>query len=322
LSAAREKAREAEKIVAEGLDPIVERDRKMACHNFKELAVEYIDHQKHSWRNKERMELVWLQSINDYCKPLHFMQPAMIQTSHVVECLKPIWLTKPTASKMLLNRIKRILDYGRVSGSIPLNSFNVATYEGTIQHMLPRQPSATSYASMPYEKVPEFVAGLRQLDRPTARLLEMIILTGLRVNEAAQAGWSEIDLDKAIMTIPASRMKGKVEHVVPLTAPVLALLRVQLELTGGKADGYVFVGRRGAEHVTARALNPIVLPYTTHGMRASLRQFLSEQTDTSFEIAENILAHAVGNSVTRSYLRSQSIAKMGAALKQWAHYIG
>ena len=263
-----------------------------------------------------------MQSINDYCKPLHYMQPAMIQTDHVVECVKPIWLKKPVAASALLNRIKRILDYGRVSGSIPINAFNVATYQGTIQHRLPKQPSATSYASMPYEQLPNFVAKMRELDRPATRLLEMIILTGLRVNEAAKAKWSEIDFDKATMTISASRMKGKSEHVVPLTAPVLRLLRVQLELTGGNPDGFVFEGRRGADHVTARALNPIVQPYTVHGMRSSLRQFLSDKTDTPFEVAENILAHAVGSSVTRSYLRSQSIAKMAAALKQWSDYIG
>jgi integrase len=62
-----------------------------------------------------------------------------------------------------------------------------------------------------------------------ARLIRTLLLTGLRRTEAARASWSEIeylrrdDYQGDVLTIPAARMKGKLDHAVPLTPRVLAL---------------------------------------------------------------------------------------------------
>ena len=56
----------------------------------------------------------------------------------------------------------------------------------------------------------------------------MLLLSGLRLNEVADAAWEEFDLAKGIWTIPAARMKGKNgkarPHTVPLTAGIVAIL--------------------------------------------------------------------------------------------------
>ena len=71
--------------------------------------------------------------------------------------------------------------------------------------------------------------------------LQMTIHTASRTNETLGAKWSEIDLKKKIWTIPAERMKGKVEHVVPLTPSALKILKFVKMF---KTSEYVFPGAR------------------------------------------------------------------------------
>ena len=58
-----------------------------------------------------------------------------------------------------------------------------------------------------------------------ADLIRLLILTGQRLREIANLSWLEVDLDKAIITLPPSRTKNHREHVVPLSAPALAILQ-------------------------------------------------------------------------------------------------
>ena len=57
-----------------------------------------------------------------------------------------------------------------------------------------------------------------------ARALEFAILSAARSGEVFGARWSEIDFIKKVWTVPASRMKGGAEHVVPLSPAALDLL--------------------------------------------------------------------------------------------------
>ena len=62
-------------------------------------------------------------------------------------------------------------------------------------------------------------------DRVSALALRLLILTATRTSEVLQAKWSEIDIENAVWTIPAARMKTKREHRVPLSDAILADLR-------------------------------------------------------------------------------------------------
>jgi integrase len=74
------------------------------------------------------------------------------------------------------------------------------------------------------KELPEVWAAGAQLDYPYQPLFKMLVLTGQRLNEVARMSWDEVDFDKALWTIPASRMKGGIAHVVPLAPDALALL--------------------------------------------------------------------------------------------------
>jgi integrase len=60
---------------------------------------------------------------------------------------------------------------------------------------------------------------------PFGPFVRMLLVTGQRLREVANAKWSEFDLDNSLWTIPAGRMKGDAAHEVPLSALALEILR-------------------------------------------------------------------------------------------------
>ena len=58
-----------------------------------------------------------------------------------------------------------------------------------------------------------------------------------------------------------------------------------------------------------------------HGFRSALRNWVAEATNTPFETAETLLAHKVGNSVSRAYLRTDFLDERRKLLQQWAAFV-
>jgi integrase len=94
-------------------------------------------------------------------------------------------------------------------------------------------------AAMPYEEVAPFISKLREREATAALALEFCIVTAARSGEVLGARWWEIDLDKKIWTVPASRMKAGREHRVPLSSRAMGVLR---QLAKIKAGDFIFPG--------------------------------------------------------------------------------
>jgi integrase len=100
------------------------------------------------------------------------------------------------------------------------------------------------------EELSAFWQATGDMPYPYGPIYRLLLLSGLRLNEVADATWSEFDLPKGIWTIPASRMKGKNgkarPHGVPLTADILSILGSLPRFTGGE---YLFSTTNGARPV-------------------------------------------------------------------------
>src|SRR5690606_12319419 len=59
---------------------------------------------------------------------------------------------------------------------------------------------------------------------PFGPMFRLLILTGQRRNEVTGMMWGELDRSSATWTIPASRAKNGIAHIVPLTPPARAEL--------------------------------------------------------------------------------------------------
>jgi integrase len=187
-----------------------------------------------------------------------------------------------------------------------------------------------------------FSRAANRLPYPYGPLYRLLLLTGLRLNEVADATWNEFDLAKGIWTIPAARMKGKNgtarPHVVPLTADILALLsglprfnrgECLFSTTGGEKAAWVSdrVKRRLDARMlrTLRALAKIrgddptkikLQPWINHDLRRTLRSRLSELR-IGGDVAEAILAH-VKPGIRGVYDRYEYFDEKRHALELWA----
>ena len=171
--------------------------------------------------------------------------------------------------------------------------------------------------------VPQFVAALRENTSVSNLALEFLILTAARTGEVIGAKWDEVDLDLAIWTLPASRMKAKREHRVPLTDRAVEILN---SIKPFKNGDFVFPGRKKGVGLSNMALEAVLRRMnlkdlaTVHGFRSSFRDWASEETDHAGEIAEICLAHIVGDETVRSYKRGDIIDKRRRLMNDWENY--
>src|SRR5262249_61200191 len=99
--------------------------------------------------------------------------------------------------------------------------------------------------ALPYEQAPEFMARLRARNTPSAKAFEFAILTAARSGEALGARWDEIE--GAVWTIPAERMKEGKQHSVPLSPRAVEIVNAM-----PRNSEFVFTstdGRRGGKQL-------------------------------------------------------------------------
>jgi integrase len=143
-----------------------------------------------------------------------------------------------------------------------------------------------------------------------------------------------LDLDAALWTVPAARMKrekaGKENgrpHIVPLPRQAVKTLRELHALAG--AGRYVFRGERhhnrpmsdAAVNAAMRAMGFGADEVTAHGFRATARTILAERLGHPAEVIEAQLAHSVHDQLGRAYNRTEFIAERTAMMQHWADYL-
>ena len=155
-----------------------------------------------------------------------------------------------------------------------------------------------------------------------------------RPGELRAAAWAEFDLDAALWTIPAARMKRRKEgkengepHLVPLPRQAVEILRKLHPLTGHGA--LVFHGERSHDRpISDNTLRAALLTLgygpdvqSVHGFRATARTLLAEHLDTDPLVIEAQLAHAVKDANGRAYNRTQYLKHRATMMQQWADYL-
>lgn len=331
LADARDLAAALRLKVKAGIDPLAERQRaeadakaaeqatKVAGVTFKAMAETHIAANKDSWRNAKHKQQ-WENTLKTYAYPVFGELPvAEVDTPHVLKVLEPIWREVPETASRLRGRIETVLDSAKARGY--RQGENPARWRGHLAQILPARAklSRGHHKAMPYEDVPAFLTQLRARKAVAALALEFVILTAVRTGEAIGASWSEVDLDKSIWSIPASRMKAGKEHRVPLSPRAVAILE-SLQPIGSP---YLFPSARGGKlsgMAMAMLLRRMSVDVTVHGFRSSFRDWVAECTSVSHEVAEMALAHTIGSAVERAYRRGDLFDKRRQLMADWAAY--
>lgn len=173
-------------------------------------------------------------------------------------------------------------------------------------------------------------------NRSTVIAMRLLMLTFVRTTELRAAQWHEFDLDKAVWTVPAERMKIKNvgDHVVPLSAQAVALLKELREISPPSKTGpqWLFPNRRrGAvdcmsQTTLNRALERMgfngagTIGFSGHGFRGTASTLLHEQGHRP-EVIEVQLAHRQRNAVAATYNKAKYLADRVKMMAAWGEYV-
>lgn len=297
------------------------RPTKVAIPTFSEAARACHKAIKGGWRNQHH-SASWLASLDNHIVPhIGSVQVDEVTSAMVRDALAPIWLTIPETARRILQRVRTVLEYSHIMGWCPHEASLRSVPKG-----LPRQPvEENHFVAMPYREVPDLMRRLAGLPDTAGRdALLFTIYNAVRSGETRLATWPEFDLDAAIWSIPATRMKMRQPHVVPLSPEAVAVLRRRWPLRDSN-DGLVFstMGKKPLSDMTmTKVLRDLGhAKITVHGFRSSFTDWAAEQTEFPKEVVDKALAHKLVDRVEAAYRRTDFFERRRQLMLVWAEFL-
>jgi integrase len=330
LAEARDMRDRFRKLAKQGIDPIEHRRAERAALavdrakilTFQQAATRYIAANRSAWKNVVHAGQ-WETTLEAYVYPKIGALPIQeITTALVLRVLEPIWNEKPVTASRVRGRIESVIGAAKARGEYV--GENPATWKGHLDKLLPaprKVRKVENHAAMAYSAVPGFMTELRAREGIPASAMEFLVLTAARTGEALGATWKEIDLKKALWSVPGSRMKAGRPHQVPLSPAAVELLARMAKLRTGE---FVFPGQSSGRPLSSEALLLLLrrmnVNVTSHGFRSSFRTWAGDKTNFQREVIEKALAHLVGDETERSYDRGDLFEKRRKLMNAWASF--
>lgn len=322
LAEARQQALANRKLSVAGGDPIRAKKEAEAVLTFEDAARKVHALHLPTWRNAKH-GAQFLSTLETYTFPrMGKLKVGDVTTSDVLAVLSPIWTDKPETAARIRQRIGMVMKWAVAQG---WRQDNPA--ESIAQALPKRDRSLIEHRkALTYAQVADCLAVVQTSAAgvSTKLALEFLVLTATRSGEARGATWAEIDFKASpVWTIPASRMKAKREHRVPLSARAVDILRQAEPL--GDGTGLVFPGTKSGKALSDMTLSKLVkelgFDADIHGFRTSFRTWAQERTNFPREVAEAALAHTIKDKAEAAYARSDLFEKRHKMMEAWAAYI-
>lgn len=330
LAEARDKARAARELIAQGIDPAEQKKAARAALmaadaksiTFDECARRFLASKTKEFANPKHAAQ-WRSTLDTYASPIiGKLAVDKIEMAHVVQALTPIWDTKTETASRVRGRIESVLNWATVSGFRAGD--NPARWKGGLDVVLPKPRKITKvkhHAALPWQEVPALMPLLRKVEGLGARALEFAILTAARSGEVRGATWDEIDLQGKLWTIPAERMKAKKPHRVPLSDAAVKLLAALPRIDGSE---FVFPAPRGgmlSDMTLGAVLKRMEVDAVPHGFRSSFKDWARSSTRFPDEVSELALAHVSTDATRAAYARDELLPQRTKLMEAWAQFI-
>ena len=273
-------------------------------------------------RRAQEREYRW-NSSKRYCKSILSKKISDVTHEDVKDILRPDWQERPPTAARVQSHLSQIFDQAvqmEIRASDPAN-------RRYIVQALGKQPESEHHPSAPYQDLGGYLAQIRDSDFWWAEkyCLIFIALTEDRSGEAREARWEDVDWDKETLTIPAERMKGGVEHVIPLSKQAMEILRFAWSKPR-HSKGTIFPPKRSGIFLGNQRLSRITkilgLPFVPHGLRRSFANWASKHENKEYKpLAKLSLAHVVDNKSDQAYFTEDPIDKRRAVLQEYADFL-
>lgn len=327
IAEARIKAQQARDELNEGKNPLAAKTAAKAQRNaqatkkilFKDFAASCIQTKRSEWSNQKHGDQ-WVFTLEEYAYPI-IGNKALdeITMEDILEILEPIWITKTETASRLRGRLEWIL--ASATTRKLRTGINPALWRGFLQTILPapnKIKKVEHHKALPYRQVAALIADLREMVTIAAFALEFTILNASRTGEVIGGLQSELYDD--VWIIPGSRMKAKKEHRVPLCQRSLEILEIARVMDPNSKYLFSKNGKRLSNMAMPMMIRRAKVDATVHGFRSTFRDWVSEETTHSSEVAEMALAHTISNTVERSYRRKDLLEKRRLLLNDWEDY--
>lgn len=330
---ARSAALEARRLLDGGIDPL-ELKRENATRASEITVVptfEVAARQVHAaiapgFKN-EKHAAQWITTLERYVFP-HIGDAIVteLRAADFAGALRDIWLSKPETASRVRQRCDKVMGWCAAKG------FIVASPVPVVDMLLPRQPGkrerTNHHPAVPWRDAPALVSSVLRAGKPSQSklMLEFLILTAVRSGELRGMRWEEVDWEGKIWTIPASRMKAKVSHRVPLGLRAIEILVFKKGDRAPTPQDLVFISRTGtafSDMALTKLLRTHKVPSdapgriaTAHGFRSSFRDWASE-SGYPRDVADRALAHTVKDATEAAYHRTDLLDQRRSMMDAW-----
>lgn len=324
LARARELHRQGRELLASGVDPMAARKEEKQAKGltFRGVAEKWLAHWKPGKTTKHASD-VWRRLEQDVFPTLGRVPVTDLAASHFRDCVKAI--EKRGAldiAKRQLQKCSQIMRYAVANDLADRNP--VADVRPS--DILPARRKR-HYSRIDGKDLPELLAKMDEYEggEHTQLALQLMALTFVRTTELIAAQWPEFDLEGARWDIPASRMKMRTPHIVPLSIQALAVLQKLRAVSYGRP--FVFPADTGKP--THMSNNTILYALyrmgyrgrmTGHGFRGVASTILHEQGWPHAHI-ELQLSHQERDEVSAAYNHALYLEPRAKMMQAWADYL-
>lgn len=331
LEAVRKLADGKRELIANGINPVQHKRAKAAeaveaaGNTFEVVAREWHTKQSRAWKESHASRIM-LRMENDVF-PWLGKTPVTDITKKDIRTTAARIADRGAAESAhrVLSNICQVMRYAVMTDRIERMPVNAIDIRGALP-----APKSKNLAAL---TKPEDVAGLLRSiydyrgSFVTRCALQIAVLTAVRPGELRNAEWSEIDLDAARWEIPAHKMKGNADHIVPLSEQAVSVFR-ELQLLTGRGQ-YVFPGGHNKQRpmsnnavlAALRRMDFSTQEMSGHGVRAIFRTLGDEVLHQRVEWLEMQLAHSVKDVHGTAYNRTAFLPQRTAMMQRWADYL-
>ena len=330
LADARERLAAARKQLANGIDPgAAKKEAKQAeaavlANTFERVALDWLTKTKAD-RMDSTQEKITKWMTHDLFPYIGKMPISTIGPRDVLAALRHM---EARGALQSVHRVKQhcgqVFRYAVATGSADRDvtqdlkgALTRAVQEHHAAITEPKQAGALMRAIFDYRGHPQVIAAFK-----------LSPLVFVRPGELRSAEWAEIDLDLAEWRIPGSKMKMKVDHLVPLARQAVEILQSVKPLTGHRRYVFPSLGRSEdrpmSDNTITSALRGMGISkdqHTAHGFRAMARTIMDEVLNERVDLIEHQLAHAVKDANGRAYNRTAHLPARREMMQRWADYL-